>query len=83
MFASERGIGRTSGCTEKLWQSPLASGLLSGKYNAGVPADSRLAQPGYEWLRNGVLGEDGKRLDKVRALQPIADALEISLELSF
>jgi len=66
------GMGTT------IW-SPLASGLLSGKYNDGVPADSRLAQAGYEWLRKGVLGEGDERLGKVRALQPIAAELGTSL----
>jgi voltage-dependent potassium channel beta subunit len=66
------GMGTT------IW-SPLASGLLSGKYNDGVPADSRLAQPGYEWLRKDVLGEGDQRLGKVRALQPIAAELDTSL----
>ncbi len=66
------GMGTT------IW-SPLASGLLSGKYNDGVPADSRLAQPGYEWLRESVLGHGDERLGKVRALQPIAAALDTSL----
>jgi voltage-dependent potassium channel beta subunit len=66
------GMGTT------IW-SPLASGLLTGKYNQGVPADSRLAQPGYEWLRGEVLGQGDERLAKVRALQPIADDLGASL----
>ena len=66
------GMGTT------IW-SPLASGLLSGKYNKGIPADSRLAQPGYEWLKQSVLGEDNERLEKVRRLQPIADELDVSL----
>ncbi|MEY2114149.1 potassium channel beta subunit family protein [Rhodanobacter sp. FW106-PBR-R2A-1-13] len=66
------GMGTT------IW-SPLASGLLSGKYNSGVPADSRLAQPGYEWLRESVLGHGDERLGKVRALQPIAAELGTSL----
>lgn len=66
------GMGTT------IW-SPLASGLLSGKYNDGVPADSRLAQPGYEWLRESVLGHGDERLAKVRALQPIAAELGTSL----
>jgi len=66
------GMGTT------IW-SPLASGLLTGKYNDGVPDGSRLAQPGYEWLREGVLGKDDQRLAKVRALQPIADELDTSL----
>ncbi|AGG87950.1 potassium channel beta subunit family protein [Rhodanobacter denitrificans] len=66
------GMGTT------IW-SPLASGLLSGKYNDGVPADSRLAQPDYEWLRESVLGHGDERLGKVRALQPIAAELGTSL----
>ena len=44
----ELGLGLTT------W-SPLASGLLSGKYAQGVPADSRLAQPGLDWLQRSVL----------------------------
>jgi aryl-alcohol dehydrogenase-like predicted oxidoreductase len=66
------GMGTT------IW-SPLASGLLSGKYNDGIPTDSRLTQPGYEWLRESVLGHGNERIDKVRALQPIADELGVNL----
>jgi aryl-alcohol dehydrogenase-like predicted oxidoreductase len=66
------GMGTT------IW-SPLSSGLLSGKYDHGIPADSRLAQPGYEWLRQSVLGEGDERLARVRALQPIADELGTSM----
>jgi voltage-dependent potassium channel beta subunit len=66
------GMGTT------IW-SPLASGLLTGKYNDGVPNDSRLAQPGYEWLRESVIGKDADRVAKVRRLQPIADELGVSL----
>jgi voltage-dependent potassium channel beta subunit len=65
------GMGTT------IW-SPLASGLLTGKYNDGVPSDARLAQPGYEWLRKEVLGQ-GERIAKVRRLQPVADELGVSL----
>jgi voltage-dependent potassium channel beta subunit len=66
------GMGTT------IW-SPLSSGLLSGKYNDGVPPDSRLAQVDYAWLRDGVLGKGDERLGKVRTLQPIADELGCSL----
>ena len=38
------GLGTT------IW-SPLASGILTGKYNDGIPADSRMNLPGYEWLK--------------------------------
>lgn len=57
--------------------SPLASGLLSGKYLQGIPEGSRGALPGYEWLRDRLT--DPKRLEKVRALQPIAADLGCTL----
>uniref|UniRef100_A0A7C1FDS8 Aldo/keto reductase n=1 Tax=Caldilinea aerophila TaxID=133453 RepID=A0A7C1FDS8_9CHLR len=60
------GLGLTT------W-SPLASGLLTGKYNEGIPADSRANLPGYEWLK--AMLTDPKRLAIVRALQPIANDL--------
>ena len=66
----DRGLGSTT------W-SPLASGLLTGKYNGGIPADSRGALPGLEWLSEQLT--DADKLRKVRALQPIADAMGASL----
>jgi voltage-dependent potassium channel beta subunit len=58
--------------------SPLASGLLSGKYNDGlVPADSRAALPGYEWLRKEVLRPE--RLAVVKQLAPIATELDCTV----
>lgn len=57
--------------------SPLASGLLTGKYNNGIPAGSRGALPGYEWLRRSLTDE--QRIAKVRALQPLAEELGASL----
>ncbi|WP_267222483.1 potassium channel beta subunit family protein [Dyella silvae] len=66
------GMGTT------IW-SPLASGLLSGKYNEGLPADARLSQPGYEWLREAILENDPARLDKVRRLVPVAQELGVSM----
>jgi len=63
----ELGYGTT------IW-SPLASGLLSGKYNDGViPADSRANLPGYEWLKETVLKPE--LLAKVKQLVPIANDL--------
>jgi voltage-dependent potassium channel beta subunit len=53
--------------------SPLASGLLVGKYNNGIPDGSRGALPGYEWLRGQLT--DAEAIAKVKALQPIADEL--------
>ncbi len=54
--------------------SPLASGLLTGKYDDGIPEDARLAN--VDWLRNSVMNEE--RLEKVRRLKPIADDLGIT-----
>lgn len=48
--------------------SPLASGLLSGKYNDGVPPDSRLAQAGYAWLQRGLRAERVQSLRRYAAL---------------
>lgn len=64
------GLGTT------IW-SPLASGLLSGKYNAGIPADSRAALPDYTWLRNALT--DPARLAKAAKLAPIAADLGVTL----
>ena len=51
--------------------SPLAGGLLTGKYQDGIPSDSRGALPGYEWLSEQL--KDPRALDKVGRLLPIAD----------
>ncbi|HEX8802590.1 MAG TPA: aldo/keto reductase [Acidimicrobiales bacterium] len=64
------GLGLTT------W-SPLASGLLSGKYLDGVPEGSRATLPGYGWLRD--LLTDPARNDKVRELAAIADELGCTL----
>lgn len=65
-FYKEYGYGTTIWC-------PLASGLLSGKYNKGIPQDSRGALKGYEWLHERLT--DQERLKKVAALEPIANEL--------
>ncbi|MGO9181238.1 MAG: potassium channel beta subunit family protein [Candidatus Limnocylindrales bacterium] len=52
--------------------SPLASGFLSGKYAGGIPSDSRLALPGYEWLHAGITRE---RVEAVQRLAAIATDL--------
>ncbi len=66
---SELGYGTT------IW-SPLASGLLTGKYNNGIPENSRAALKGYEWLQKDITPE---RVAKVKQLQPIADDLGCTL----
>ncbi len=57
--------------------SPLASGLLTGKYNDGIPADSRGALKGYEWIQRDLVTAES--VAKVRALQAVADDLGASL----
>lgn len=52
-----------------IW-SPLASGVLSGKYNHGVPPESRFTLPNYEWLKETALKP--ANLERSRALAPIA-----------
>jgi voltage-dependent potassium channel beta subunit len=64
------GIGLTT------W-SPLASGLLSGKYLDGIPEGSRASLPGYEWLRDELTNP--KRNESVRKLAAIAERLDCSL----
>ena len=68
----EIGLGTT------IW-SPLASGLLTGKYDNGIPEDTRMDVEGYDWLRERVEGPEARvNLEKSKRLQPIADELGIS-----
>lgn len=60
------GLGLTT------W-SPLASGLLTGKYRSGIPSDSRGAMKGMEWLRQDLL--DPRKNEAVDKLKPIAAEL--------
>jgi voltage-dependent potassium channel beta subunit len=62
------------GCTT--W-SPLASGLLTGKYLNGIPRDSRGALKGYDWLHEELT--DKEKLAKVQLLKPIAKELNCTL----
>jgi voltage-dependent potassium channel beta subunit len=57
--------------------SPLASGLLSGKYSKGIPENSRAALEGNDWLQDAVTDEEN--LVKVQALEPIASELDCTL----
>jgi aryl-alcohol dehydrogenase-like predicted oxidoreductase len=69
----EIGLGTT------IW-SPLASGLLTGKYNAGIPEGTRLSLKGYEWLRKEFESEETRRnIEKVKKLAPVAKELGCSL----
>ncbi len=65
----------TVGLGTTIW-SPLASGVLTGKYNKGVPDDSRLNLPGYEWLKAEWERPEGKaKLVKVEKLAKLADKI--------
>jgi voltage-dependent potassium channel beta subunit len=63
------GMGTT------IW-SPLAAGLLTGKYNDGIPEGSRFELEGYEWLRDQWLMQD--KIRKVQQIAVIAKALKVS-----
>jgi voltage-dependent potassium channel beta subunit len=63
------GLGTT------IW-SPLAAGLLTGKYNDGVPEGSRFQIEGFEWLRDRWLMQE--KINKVQQLGAIAKALKVS-----
>jgi voltage-dependent potassium channel beta subunit len=69
-FYKEHGYGATT------W-SPLATGLLSGKYNAGIPQDSRAGVMNIDWLTASVT--DQEKIAKVKALEPIAKELGCTL----
>jgi voltage-dependent potassium channel beta subunit len=56
--------------------SPLASGILTGKYNEGIPAGSRMADPNYEWLRQFVTPD---KIAKVKQLTEVAAELGASM----
>ncbi|HEY1031211.1 MAG TPA: aldo/keto reductase [Flavipsychrobacter sp.] len=69
-------IFKNIGMGTTIW-SPLASGLLTGKYNDGIPEDSRLALEGFEWLKDKTISDD--KLQRVRNLGTLAADLGTSL----
>lgn len=75
LFESPGGLGTT------VW-SPLASGLLTGKYNDGIPEGSRMAHESMKWMREKMEkdpeGWNGK-IRRIKALGKIADGLGVSL----
>ena len=66
----EYGYGTTT------W-SPLASGLLTGKYQGGIPKDSRGTLDGYDWLHDHLT--DKEKLARVATLEPIAKEMGANL----
>lgn len=70
---TEYGLGTT------IW-SPLASGLLTGKYKNGIPKDSRANLKGYGWLKEKFESEEGKtKIQKAIELEKLADEIGVSL----
>jgi voltage-dependent potassium channel beta subunit len=69
-------IFKNIGMGTTIW-SPLASGLLTGKYNHGIPEGSRLALEGFEWLKDKTLSEE--RIQRVRELENIAREMQASM----
>jgi aryl-alcohol dehydrogenase-like predicted oxidoreductase len=63
------GLGTTT------W-SPLASGMLSGKYNDGIPKNSRLGLEGFGWLKDQWITND--KIIKVRKIKELATELNLS-----
>ncbi len=69
----EIGLGTT------IW-SPLASGILTGKYNDGIPEGSRMSLPDYQWLLPELQSEAGRwKVEKTKLLAPIAADLDCTL----
>lgn len=68
-------IFKTVGMGTTIW-SPLASGLLSGKYNEGIPEGSRFGLTGFDWLKDRWMKDD--LLNKVRKLAELSKELGIS-----
>ncbi|XP_053516561.1 voltage-gated potassium channel subunit beta-2 isoform X3 [Artibeus jamaicensis] len=60
--------------------SPLACGIVSGKYDSGIPPYSRASLKGYQWLKDKILSEEGRRQQaKLKELQAIAERLGCTL----
>ncbi len=65
-------IYKTVGLGTTIW-SPLASGILTGKYNGGMPESTRLSMDGLEWLKDANLVEEN--LEKVRKITALAEEI--------
>jgi voltage-dependent potassium channel beta subunit len=73
LYQNEIGLGTT------IW-SPLASGILTGKYNGKLKEKTRINVPGMEWLKEKTIGESAKsKLEKVEQLIDLSKKIGISL----
>lgn len=80
-FEKEYGpLYQSPGLGTTIW-SPLASGILTGKYTSGIPKNSRLDAPGMEWLRDMILNDPAAKakIAAVPKLAALADDLGTSL----
>ncbi|MBM3441792.1 MAG: aldo/keto reductase [Bacteroidetes bacterium] len=69
-------VYRNVGLGTTIW-SPLAAGFLTGKYINGIPADSRLAIEGFDWLKKRWLQQ--QKIEKLKKLITLADRMGISI----
>jgi len=69
-------IFKNIGMGTTIW-SPLASGLLTGKYNSGIPEGSRMSLENYSWLKDRALTTD--KLERVKRLEQVANEMNTSL----
>jgi aryl-alcohol dehydrogenase-like predicted oxidoreductase len=69
-------LHQDTGYGNTIW-SPLASGLLTGKYSDGIPDGSRADLEGYDWLRDRM--SDEAALARIERLRPIADRIGCSM----
>ncbi len=69
-------IFKNNGMGTTIW-SPLASGLLTGKYNDGIPEGSRLALDNYAWLKDRMMQDD--KVERVKKLSKVASDMGTSL----
>lgn len=69
-------IFKNSGMGTTIW-SPLAAGLLSGKYNDGIPENSRFAITGFEWLKDRWVTDD--KINKAKQLSVLSNEMGVSM----
>ena len=69
-------IFKTVGMGTTIW-SPLAAGLLSGKYNDGIPEGSRFAMTGFEWLKDRWVQE--RFVEKAKQLHTLSQELGVTM----
>jgi voltage-dependent potassium channel beta subunit len=69
-------VFKTVGMGTTIW-SPLANGLLSGKYNNGIPDDSRFALSGFDWLKDRWMKDSF--VEKAKQLGDLAQSLDITM----